>query len=69
MKILLEIPDSKATFFLEMLKNIAFVKKVSPLSDHKAEQLLAIREATSELRQIKNGTLKGVSAKDLLDEL
>jgi hypothetical protein len=69
MKILLEIPDSKASFFLEMLKSIAFVKKVSPLSDVKAEQILSIREATSELKQIREGKLKGISSKKLLDAL
>lgn len=69
MKILLEIPDSKASFFLEMLRNIAFVKRVSPLSEVKAEQILAIHEATNELKQIQNGKLKGISAQNLLNEL
>lgn len=69
MKILLEIPDNKASFFLEMLKNIVFVKKISTLSDVKAEQILAIHEATNELKQIQSGKLKGISTQNLLNEL
>ncbi len=69
MKILLEIPDSKSGFFMEVLRNFSFVKKATPLSDAKAELMQDIREAVEEMKLIRAGKLKGIPAKDLLDEL
>jgi len=37
MKILLDIKDTKAAFFMEVLKNFSFVKKATTISDAKAE--------------------------------
>jgi len=68
-KILLDIKDNKAAFFMELLKNFSFVKKATPLSDAKADLMQDIREAVEELKQIRKGKLKGIPAKDLLDEL
>ncbi len=42
---------------------------ISLLSDLNAEQILAIHEATNELKQIQSGKLKGTSAQNLLNEL
>lgn len=47
-----------------MLKHFAFAKKATPLSMVKAEQILAIHEASHELKQIQNGKLKGISAQN-----
>lgn len=69
MKILLEIDERKAAFFLELLKSFKFVKKATPLSNAKAELMQDIREAVEELSLIRQGKLKGIPAKDLLDEL
>lgn len=69
MKILLEIPDNKAKFFLEMLKSLSFVKKATPISDAKAEFMQDIRESVEELKLIRSGKLKGLSEKEILDEL
>lgn len=69
MKILLDIKDNKAAFFLEVLKNFSFVKNAIPLSDAKADLMQDIREAVEVLKLIRAGKLKGIPAKDLLNEL
>jgi len=68
MKVLLDIKDSKVSFVMELLNNLNFVK-VKPLSDEKAELMNNIKEAVEELNLIKQGKLKGIPAKDLLNEL
>lgn len=69
MKILLDIKDNKVAFFMEVLKNFSFVKKAVPLSDTKADLMQSIRESVEELKLIREGKLKGIPAKELLDEL
>ncbi len=69
MKILLEINDNKADFFMELLKSFKFVKRATPLTNAKAEHIQDIKEAINELKLLKEGKLKGISVKDLLDEL
>lgn len=68
MKILLDIKDEKAAFFMELLKNFKFVK-VKTLSPYKSEVLENIREAVEELNEVKAGKLKARNAEDLIDEL
>ncbi len=68
MKVLLEIKDNKAAFIMELLNNFKFVK-AKPLTPYKAEVLEGIKEAVEEMKLIKEGKLKGIPAKDLLDEL
>lgn len=60
MKFLLDISYNKAAFIMELLKNFSFVK---------AEALENMRNAVEEIKLIQKGTLKGIPAKDLLDEL
>lgn len=69
MKILLDIKDSKAPFFMELLKNFSFVKKATPLSDAKAELMQDIREAVEELKLFREGKLQARNAEGLIDEL
>lgn len=69
MKVLIEIPDNKASFGLEVLRSLVFVKKVNPISGEKALLMEEIKEAVEELNLIKSGKLKGIPAKDLLSEL
>ena len=69
MKILLDIKDNKAAFFMEVLKSFNFVKKATPLSDAKANLMQDIREAVEELRLVKEGKLKARNAEDLINEL
>ncbi len=68
MKVLLEVDDKKAPFFMEVLKNFSFVKatKVSP---QKALLIKEIRETVDNVNLYKRGKLKARPAKELLDEL
>ena len=68
MKVLLDIKDSKAVFVMELLRSFSFVK-AQPLTSYKAEVFKNLREAVYEVKLIKAGKLKGISAKDLLNEL
>ena len=68
MKILLDIKDNKVAFVLELLKNFKFVK-AEPLSPYRADILGSMKQAVEEMNLIKEGKLKGIAAKDMLDEL
>jgi hypothetical protein len=68
MKILLDVKDSKATFLMELLENFKFVK-AKPLTPYKAEVLEGLKVAVEEMKLIKEGKLKGIPAKDLLNDL
>ena len=68
MKILLDIKDNKTAFIMELLNNFKFVK-AKPLTPYKAEVLEGVREAVEEMKLIKDGKIRGIPAKDLLDEL
>jgi len=69
MKIILDIRDEKASFIMEVLKNFKDIKEAKLLSSYKAEVFEGLQDAISEVKQIKQGQLKGIAAKDLLNEL
>lgn len=68
MRVLLDIKDDKATHLLEVLKGLSYVK-TKTISEEKAVLMEEIKEAVEELKLIKQGKLKGIPAKQLLDEL
>ena len=68
MKVLLDIQDNKALHLLEVLKGLSYVKTTT-ISDEKALLIGEIKEAVEELSLIRQGKLKGIPAKQLLDEL
>lgn len=68
MKVLLDIKESKATFVMELLNSLSFVK-AEALTNEKAMMMYDIKESTQQLKLIQEGKLKGISAKELLDEL
>ena len=68
MKVLLEIPDSKASSLLEVLKSISYVK-AKPLSEEKARLMTDIKDAVEEMKLIKTGKKKAKDATDFLNEL
>jgi hypothetical protein len=69
MKVLVDIPDNKADFGLEVLRNLVFVKKASPISGEKSILIEEIKEAVEELNLIKSGKKKARNAEDFLNEL
>ncbi len=68
MKILLDIPDSKAFHLLEVLRSIPYVK-AKQITGEKAQLINEIKEAVENLQLVKEGKLEARPAKDLLDEL
>lgn len=68
MKLLLDIKDNKAAFFVEVLKNFSFVK-ATPISENKAEFLKDLKESVEEVRLAKQGKIKLQTAKEFIDEL
>lgn len=68
MKLLLEIKDEKAAFIMELLNNFKFVK-TKLLTPYKAEVMEGVKQAVEEMKLINEGKLKGIPAKQLLDEL
>jgi hypothetical protein len=68
MKVILDIKDEKASFMMEVLKNFKDVK-AKPITSYKADILEGLNEAVEQAKLIKQGTLKGIPAKDLLNEL
>lgn len=68
MKVILDIKDEKAAFFMEVLKNFSFVK-AKPLTPYKAEVLEGLKEAVEQVKLAKEGKVKLKSARQLLDEL
>ena len=69
MKLVLDIKDEKVAFFLELLKNFSFVKKVTPVTDKKSRLKEEIKEAVEEVKLAKAGKKKLQSARDFLNEL
>lgn len=68
MKVLLDIPDNKATSPMDVLSSISYVK-AKPLTDAKAFLLEELREAVEEMKLIKAGKKKARNAEDFLNEL
>lgn len=68
MKVLLDIKDNRATFFLELLKDFSYVK-AKPLTESNSIFLNELKEAVEEVKQNKAGKLKGRPAEELLNEL
>lgn len=69
MKIILDIRDEKASFIMEVLKNFKDIKEAKLITNYKAEILEGLQDAVNEVKQIKQGKLKGIAGKDLLNEL
>jgi len=68
MKILLDIPDNKASSLMDVLKSISYVK-AKTLTDTKAQLMEEIREAVQEMKLIRAGKKKARNAEDFLNEL
>ena len=69
MKVLLDIPDSKAAFAIKVLRSLSFVKKAKPMSLSNAELWEDLKEAANEVKLHKKGKVQLKTAQGLLDEL
>lgn len=68
MKLLVEVKDSKASFFMELMRSFSYVK-ARPITDEKAQLLEEIKEAVENVKLAKQGKLKAKPLTELLDEL
>jgi predicted Zn-dependent protease len=64
----LEVPDSKAAFFMELLANFTFIK-AKTVSAEKTLLLEELKEAVDNMNKVKKGVLKARPVKELLNEL
>jgi len=67
MKVLLDIPDKKAPFLMDVLQHISYVK-ATPLSESKSQLLLEIKKSVNEAKRIKAGKKQSRSLEDFLNE-
>jgi wobble nucleotide-excising tRNase len=68
-QVVLNIKSSKYEFFMELLKSFDFVEVEEITTDSKEEIIESLTQSFKELKQYKEGKLKTISAKQLLDEL
>jgi hypothetical protein len=68
MKVLLEIPDNKASSLLDVLHSISYIKTTA-LTDSKAKLMKEIKEAVDEMKLIRAGKKNARNAEDFLNEL
>ena len=72
MKIVLDIPDNKVGFMMELLRSLPFVK-TNPLpmgtSDEKAVFMAEFEQSVEELNEVLAGKAQARDAYKLLDEL
>lgn len=69
MKLLVEIPDTEATFAMKVLRSLSFVKKVKPMTTTSIELWADIEEAAEQVRLHKQGQIQLKTAQELLNEL
>jgi hypothetical protein len=67
-KILIDIPDAKAPFLLDVLRHISYVK-IKPITDSKALLMSEIREAVEEMKLIRSGKKKARDVEEFLNEI
>jgi hypothetical protein len=68
MKVLLDIPDNRASSFMDVIRSISYVK-AKTITDSKALLIEEIKEAVEEMKLIKAGKKKARNAEDFLNEL
>jgi len=68
MRVVLEVEDEKAAFFLEILSHFDFVE-LDDAAAEKARILESIRSGMEEVKSAERGEIKLQTARELLDEL
>jgi metal-sulfur cluster biosynthetic enzyme len=69
-QVILDIPDNKLPFFMELINNLGFVKKIEIDDEPTKDQILDnIKAGLKEVQLFKNGKLSTTSAKDFLNEV
>jgi hypothetical protein len=68
MKVLIDIKDNKASFVMELLDSLPFVK-TQTLTSEKALLIEEIKEGVEEMKLIKSGKKTARNAEEFLNEL
>lgn len=74
MQLTIQLPDTKAAFFMELIESLDFVKVIADgnttESDPSREEIKAeIRQAVIEMNLVRQGKMKSRPVEDLLNEL
>ncbi len=67
-RVVLDIPDNKINFFMELVSNLGF-KKVKRLSKEQKEFVDDLRDSLNEVELHRQGKIKLQQARDFLNEL
>ena len=68
-QITLNIPDSKYSFFMELVNNLGLEKVKEESMNASDEVLKGIEQGFTEVKLIQEGKMKGTPLKDFLHEL
>jgi len=70
MKIILDIQESKAPFFIELINGLKYIRIIKQIKDkHKSKAIQDIVEAFNDVKLHEEGKKQLKSANQLLDEL
>lgn len=67
-RIVIDIPDNKLKFFMELVNNLGF-KKVRQLDSEQQEFVDDLQHSLKEVKLMQEGKLEKQSAEDFLNEL
>jgi phage terminase large subunit-like protein len=67
-RVVLDIPDSKINFFMELVNNLG-IKKVKRLTKDQKEFIDDLKDSLSEVELHRQGKIKLQPARDFLNEL
>lgn len=69
-EVILKIPEKKYRFFMELIKNLGFVKiEKEEEGDSREEIVRSIRSGFKDMKRHNEGKLKTTPAQDFLNEL
>lgn len=70
MKVILNIKENRAPFFMELIKSLDYIDVVKEIKDkRKSDFIQDLAEAFNDVKLYEQGKKKLKSAKDLLNEL
>ena len=67
-RLIIDIPDNKVGFFLELIKNLG-IKKVQKLSNNQKSFVDDLQHSLEQVKQHQEGKIKLQSAEDFLNDL
>lgn len=67
-RVVIDIPDNKLSFFMELINNLGF-KKVKQISKEQQQFVDDLQDSLEQVKQHQAGKIKLQPAKDFLNEL